>query len=210
MRLSICEIDAERRKRAHRRRCARVLSFPMALRRPDRGSNMPQPLGVRLRRSFRPGRLVSDLKDAGRPASQLVLILAPDDQGSSRRALVRNSEQEHRRPALGCRLRTAAGGSVCSSLTIKGVHHLPRKSVTAARAGSPNRTCDFPVVMMVSTDPHLPTLLSYPIDNDRHARSQWWPSRGYATLPVTVACYQGRITQLDRRFPSCHDGQVRC
>ncbi len=35
-------------------------------------------------------------------------------------------------------------------MTIKGVRHFPRKSVTAARAGSPNRTCDFPVVMMVT------------------------------------------------------------
>lgn len=51
--------------------------------------------------------------------------------------------------ALPCAVayRRPPAASAYSSTTIKGVRHLPRKSVTAARAGSPNRTCDFPVVM---------------------------------------------------------------
>jgi hypothetical protein len=35
-------------------------------------------------------------------------------------------------------------------MAIKGVRHFPRNSMPAARAGLPNRTCDFPVVMMAT------------------------------------------------------------
>lgn len=55
----------------------------------------------------------------------------------------------------------------------EGVRHFPRSSVTVARTGSPNRTCDFPVVTAIINIMIRPSAIDFNmIEFKRHRRAQ--------------------------------------